>query len=427
VLTLLLRFRWYLAASFGVGVFSAFNNFTLTLWLASFTTSYVLLGLLGNTKSFEGTVVSPAVGAWSDRVWAGWFGRRRPFILVAGLGSALLLALTPTIGRWPLPAALGWLPAGWLGLVMPVGAVFLFTAAFNAMDDVQKALLVDLTHPEERDRVSALSVVVEMVGQVTILLVGVALWRSSVPDAAFVVTGALMAAGVVVTVLGVREPPPALWRAERAGEGANGGPRLTVGTLLSRYRPAAVFCLAHFAYWSGVNAVMPLVSIYVRDILHGTVAQAQFLPALLLLSTTLCAIPIGKLADRFGKRRVLGAGYLIMLLAALGGMVITTIPQGVVLFLVAGVGSAASVVLAIPLLADLVPRSQIGGAAGILAASGSLAAPLASLAAGGLSDLYGPRAIFAFMAAAVVGALLLLPAVQATGASASGLPEPLEA
>jgi MFS family permease len=427
VLTLLLRFRWYLAASFGVGVFSAFNNFTLTLWLATFTSSYVLLGLLGNTRSFEGTVVSPAIGAWSDRVWVGWLGRRRPFILAAGLGSALLLALTPTVGRWPVPAVLAWLPGGWLGLVMPVGAVFLFTAAFNAMDDVQKALLVDLTHPEERDRVSALSVVVEMVGQVTILLVGVALWRSGVPDGAFVVTGGLMATGVVVTVLGVREPPPALRRAERAGDGAAGGPRLTVRTLLSRYRGAGVFCLAHFAYWSGVNAVMPLVSVYVRDILQGTVAQAQLLPALLLLSTTLCAIPVGKLADRFGKRRVLGTGYLVMLLAALGGMVITTIPQGVVLFLLAGVGSAASVVLAVPLLADLVPRSQIGGATGILAASGSLAAPLASLAAGGLSDLCGPRAIFAFMAAAVVGALLLLPAVRVPEAQRVGLPEPLRA
>jgi len=38
--------------SFGIGVFSAFNNFTLTLWLAGFTSSYLLLGLLGNSKSF---------------------------------------------------------------------------------------------------------------------------------------------------------------------------------------------------------------------------------------------------------------------------------------------------------------------------------------------------------------------------------------
>ena len=61
----------YLGCSFSIGVFSAFNNFTLTLWLAGFTSSYLLLGLLGNSKSFEGAIVSPLTGVWSDRVWLG--------------------------------------------------------------------------------------------------------------------------------------------------------------------------------------------------------------------------------------------------------------------------------------------------------------------------------------------------------------------
>src|SRR5215216_5906618 len=102
----------YLGCSFSIGVFSSFNNFTLTLWLASFTSSYLLLGLLGNSKSFEGAIVSPLTGVWSDRVWLGWLGRRRPFILVGGLLSAALLALTPAIGRWALPAPLAGLPPG---------------------------------------------------------------------------------------------------------------------------------------------------------------------------------------------------------------------------------------------------------------------------------------------------------------------------
>src|SRR5581483_4024424 len=96
----------YLACSFGIGVFSGFNTFTLPLWLASFTTSYLLIGLLGNTRSLEGALVSPLFGVWSDRVWLGWLGRRRPFILVGGLLSAALLALTPTFSAWALPSAL---------------------------------------------------------------------------------------------------------------------------------------------------------------------------------------------------------------------------------------------------------------------------------------------------------------------------------
>src|ERR671936_3135507 len=100
----------YLGCSLSVGIFHAFNNFTLPLWLTAFTTSYLLIGLLGNTRSFEGAVVSPLAGAWSDRTWAGWLGRRRPFILGGGLLSALLIALTPHIARQPGPGALGGLP-----------------------------------------------------------------------------------------------------------------------------------------------------------------------------------------------------------------------------------------------------------------------------------------------------------------------------
>jgi hypothetical protein len=47
----------YLGCSFSVGVFNAFNNFTLALWLAGFTSSYLLIGLLGNSRSFEGAIV----------------------------------------------------------------------------------------------------------------------------------------------------------------------------------------------------------------------------------------------------------------------------------------------------------------------------------------------------------------------------------
>jgi MFS family permease len=83
--------------------------------------------------------------------------------------------------------------------------------------------------------------------------------------------------------------------------------------------------------------------------------------------------------------------------------------EGAVVFVLAGTGSAAVMVLTVPLLSDLVPRRHMGTATGALAASGSIAAPLASLAAGSLSDLYGPRAIFALMAAMVAVALALLP------------------
>ena len=173
-----------------------------------------------------------------------------------------------------------------------------------------------------------------------------------------------------------------------------------------------MLCLVVFFYWSGVNAVMPLVSVYTRDILGATVGEAQLLPAMLLLSTTLTAVPIGLFGTRYGKRRTIAAGYAIMGAAALAGLVITTKEQGAVVFLLAGIGNAAGMVLTIPLMADLVPRTHMGKATGALAAAGSIAAPIASLVAGALSDMFGPRAIFGLMAMMVCAALAVLPFIR---------------
>ena len=405
----------FLGCGVGIGVFSAFNNFTLTLWLATFTSSYVLLGLLGNSRTFEGAIVSPIAGAWSDRVWLGWLGRRRPFILGGGLLSALLLALTPILSRSSGPLAVEWLPGDIARLAPTIATILLFTVTFNAMDDIHRALLVDIATPHERNGLSALAVVVEMVSQVAILIVGFLFWFDRVPDAEFAITGGVMAVAILVTVLGVREPEPAVWSAERLPAASPPPPSdrqassASLVELLGQYRAAFVLGLVMFCYWSGVNAVLPLVSVYVRDILGGSVGEAQLLPALMLLSTMLMAIPVGALGDRFGKRRVIGTGAAIIGCAALSALVITTLAEGAVVFVLAGIGSAAVMVLTVPLLSDLVPRRHMGTATGALAASGSIAAPLASLAAGTLSELYGPRAIFALMAALVGVALTLLP------------------
>src|SRR6266850_5339318 len=72
---------FYSAGSIGTGAFYAFNNFVLPPILKSFGASDLLIGLLSSTRSIEGAVIQPTVGALSDRIWTP-FGRRRPFLLI---------------------------------------------------------------------------------------------------------------------------------------------------------------------------------------------------------------------------------------------------------------------------------------------------------------------------------------------------------
>ena len=403
----------YLAGAFSLGIFAGFNNYTLSLWLSAYTSSYLLIGLFGNTRSFEGAIASPIVGAWSDRTWLGFLGRRRPFILVGGLSSALLLAITPVLAPSAsiTSTATLWSDVARLGPVLAI--IFLFTLTYQGMDDTHKALLADLTEGSLRDRLSALRIVVEFVGQIVILVAGFVLWSDGIPDWAFAFSAALMAAGVIWIAIGVPEPRPDIWQTRRPSPAVSATrSRFASRTLFRQYPGVVAFCFVSFAYWSGVNAVLPLVSVYTRDILGASVGEAQLLPALLVLSTMVLAVPIGMLGARVGRRLVMSAGFAIMAVAGIAGILITTREQGAAVFLLVGAGNAAILVMTIPILADLLPRHHMGIGTGILAASGSIAAPLASVASGVLADIYGPRAIFALMTTMTCIALAAMPLVR---------------
>src|SRR5713226_7142805 len=83
---------FYSAGSIGTGAFYAFNNFVLPPILKALGAPDLLIGLLSSTRSIEGAVVQPTVGALSDRVWTR-FGRRKPFLLVGiPLSAAFFVA-----------------------------------------------------------------------------------------------------------------------------------------------------------------------------------------------------------------------------------------------------------------------------------------------------------------------------------------------
>jgi MFS family permease len=421
----------YLGRSFSIGIFNAFNNFTLSIWLTGFTASYIVISLLSSSKSVEGAIVSPITGAVSDRTWAGWLGRRRVFILGGGLTSALLLALTPTIASWTFLRADfgGWLTPEVARFIPIVLAIFLFTLAFNMADDVHHAMLGDLTEGAERNQLAALSTVADIGAQMGILLLLGLLWRESVPDVAFWLVGALMAAGVLLTVFGVREPPPVVWEASRTAETHAVEAHSSLRSFLAEYRGAAIFCLVNLVYWCGLNAVIPLFSPYLMRVLGATAGEAQVLPALLLLTTALAAVPVGWLGTRLGKQRVMMVGFALMGLGALIALFITTKEQASVALLIFGVANTATIVLRVPVMADLVPRHHLGAAVGALAAAGSIGAPLGSIVAGALADAYGLRAIFSVVVVAACVALALMPLVRqparVDAAAGNLVPEPV--
>ncbi len=201
----------YSSGNFGSGLFWALNSFILPYLFLSLGVEPVFNNLLSSTKSVEGAIIQPLVGARSDRTWKGWLGRRRYFIVLFVPLSAAFVALTPLAAQaGHLGAALG-LSAHTTALALVVAAVVLFTLTFNVMYDPYNALLADITPELQRGRVNGVFQATSGFGQVVMLIVTLILVLSFGTDhipfllVCLIVAGALLLF-YAVTVLGIREP-----------------------------------------------------------------------------------------------------------------------------------------------------------------------------------------------------------------------------
>ncbi|HTX54104.1 MAG TPA: MFS transporter [Candidatus Baltobacteraceae bacterium] len=142
------------------------------------------------------------------------------------------------------------------------------------------------------------------------------------------------------------------------------------------------------------------------------VALIPIVYAIFNLVSASAAIPAGRLADRVGRRRVIGYGWGVYALAYLG-FALATAPW-MIWFLYAfyGLFYALTEGSAKALVAELVPDEGRGAAYGLYSAAIGVMALPASVIAGLLWDRVSPAAPFAFgaaLAAASVVGLVLLP------------------
>jgi len=379
----------YSAGSVGTGAFYAFNNFVLPPVLKSFGAPDLLIGFLSSTRSLEGALIQPTVGALSDRTWTR-LGRRRPFILVAIPLSALFFLAAGSASS----------------LVQLAVLIFLFSIFFNTAVDPYAALLPDIAPLHQRGLLSGLATATQLISSVALLLlVASGSGNGAVPAWTYDVVAAILVVSFGVTVLGVREqrertePAPTVervpWRASLAA--------------ILVHRQAVRYLGTLFVYQFGLNAILPYLVLFITDEIHESQQTGLILSATLLLVMAISAVVFGRLADRIGTRLVLALGWALLAASAVAGVLITTLPQTVAVVLLAGVGNGAATAANWPLLTALIPPEKTGVFAGLKAAAESIAIPLSVVVAAELFlPRFGYRGIFAMLAINIVLALVLL-------------------
>lgn len=399
----------YSLANFGYGAFYALNNAVIPLYIKHFTNDARWQGLMGSTHSFEGAVIQPLIGSASDRLRSP-MGRRRPFMLIFALLSALLILLTPAAGHlFP-----GFVPPGqpahgpvvlWYhpALYFIATAIFLFTVSFNIAEDPYKALMPDITPERQRGKVSAVSQLVLVVGQAGLLMLDLPIGIK------FVLTAVLMIVTTLMTVWLVKEPAH-LASSEQHTSHLYALRQAVVG--LRTLKQAGLTLGGLFFSGLGIGAILPFLTTFVQTITKCSEQKAQGMFLVLMISTAVTILPFGWLTDRIGPKRVLIIGMGCILVAALNGLWVTTLPQIFWVLCLAGVGNAAQTASAYPLLTKVVPREEIGFYTGLQSTAASIAAPVTSLVTGELVNKDGYRLIFAVCGVGLLITLAFLTQVR---------------
>ena len=376
----------YSAGSVGAGAFFAFNNFVLPQLLKAAGAGDLLTGLLSSTRSIEGAIIQPTIGALSDRT-RGRFGRRRPFIAVGIPLSAAFFVVAAT-------------QHDVLGLTI---GIFLFSIFFNAAADPYVALLADITTVSERGILQGVSTAIQLASQVAFLaLISTASAGGGIPSWSYLLVAGLMVGTFAVTVFGVREPPIVDLTEERLGF------RRYVAEL-TEHRQAMRYLAAIFVFMVGFSAVLPYLTLFITVDIGQSEQVALALAAGTLLVTAVAAVAFGKVADRAGAKPVLLAGWGILAIAAFGGIVIQRLPETIAVVVLAGIGNGAATAAGWPLLASLVPPEKTGVFAGLKAAAESIAIPASVVVA---AEVFLPRfsyrGVFVLLAGAILVAIAIL-------------------
>ncbi|HZS95077.1 MAG TPA: MFS transporter [Chloroflexota bacterium] len=389
----------YTFGALGWGAYNGFNNAILSLVVHGLTHNPFIIGYLSNTRTIEGFVIQPLVGRWSDRTSSA-LGRRRPFMLIGIPITAFLLLLMPVIRG----------TGGSLTLLFLAVDIILFSIAWNVALDPYQAMMIDITPPRRRSIFNAIISIVSLLGQVAIVAYAsiAALKKHGIPSLVFVAAAAIIFLSFAVVFFGVREPRTAQVTA-RVEESIP--PRRYLAEMRT-FTEAFKLLVSVFFLWTGLNAILPFITIFPGQIVHASASQSLLIYIVIVLSSAVFAYPFGRLARRFGNRRLIVVGTLLLIAAAIWGLVVPTYVLLFPLAILAGCGFAATTVLTYPYLSELVPPGRIGVFTGLQTAFSSVAVPVSVVFTGLLIDQFGYRSIFAMLAIMMVFDIAVLLTVN---------------
>ncbi len=352
---------------FGVSVIWGVYNAFVPIFLADkFGLQPAIIGFFMTLDNIAALFIQPPVGAWSDRLRTP-IGRRMPFILIGAPIGAVAFGLIPLAAVLPL-------------FVACTSSLLLSMALWRTP---VVALMPDITPSRFRSQANGIINFMGGVGFIIATLVGASLYDKNHAFPFWMGSALVVAASALVFIF-IKEPKdyapsaqePSMWRS-------------LAEVWRDQDKSALRILLAIFFWFLGYTAIEAFFTLYAKNYLLIGESNGARLMSELSLIFVLCALPAGYIGGRFGRRRTISVGIVIMGLVLLAiyfipptalirtltklpliGIVpgegqAAVLPVIGVLMMCAGVGWAFININSLPMVVDMTEAARIGTFTGL--------------------------------------------------------------
>ena len=349
----------------------------------------------------------PLFGSLSDKCKSP-MGRRKPFILAGTVLSVLLMLLVPVLDNRYFSY-----PSKGLSMVF-VCVLGLLLIAMGTYRSPAVALMPDLTPKPFRSRANAVINLMGALGGIIYLILASILYSEARTKGLahvnylplFLIVAAIMVLSLLIVLFTINEPALRL-QVENYEKDHPEQETAPVGDDGSRTLPPAVkrsliFLLISVSLWFiSYNAVETWFTTYAQRMWGMSLGSASLCLTIATGGAILSYIPIGQAAARFGRRRVIIAG-VVLLASCFFVLFIYTLLSGsfhpvlYLLLLLIGLAWAAINVNSLPMVLEMCSGAEIGRFTGLYYTFSMAAQIVTPVAAGTLMNRIGYTSLFIY-------------------------------
>lgn len=331
-----------------------YDNIIPLMLQNTFGLGETVTGVLMAMDNVLALILLPVFGSLSDKVNTP-LGKRTPFILTGTVLAVIFMLLLPFADRRQ-------------SLVLFLAALFATLLSMGLYRSPAVALMPDLTPNHLRSRANAVINLMGAVGGVyALIMIKLLVGAGDRPDYAplFVSVAALMVAAVGILLITIRENKlrKEIEESERAAGVQAADEPVTEKTALPKdVKRSMIFLLLSIFFWfTAYNAVTTAFSRYTRVVWKmegGSFANCLMVAT---VAAIISYIPIGNISARFGRKKTILGGILIMAACYLAAVFVGAYhPLINIAFALIGVGWAAINVNSYPMIVAMSQGSDIG-------------------------------------------------------------------